>query len=1000
MARGLENRSRIPVSTYRLQLNYDFTFLKARDIVAYLADLGITDLYTSSYLKASRRSVHGYDIVDFGQLNFEIGSREDYESLAAEQRKHGLGQIFDLVPNHMCITSSENLWWMDVLENGPSSIYARFFDINWSPVKSELKNKMLVPVLGDQYGRILENQELTLHFHEGAFFVSYWETRFPIMPDTYIRILSHRIKELEALLSPQDPQYIELLSINTALTHLPGYTDTNPDKMAERNREKEIAKRRLFGLYQTSPHVRRFIGENVSIFNGVKGEPKSFNLLDQLLQDQAYRLSYWRVATEEINYRRFFDINSLAAIRMEDPAVFDETHRLVFSLIREGKVTGLRVDHPDGLYDPSRYFRRLQRNCYIQSRMGMDERAGELNGDNATQKAVAEELERQYDALVSSEPDAKPFYIIGEKVLMRNEPMPDEWPIYSTTGYTFLNLVNGIFIDTGNEKAFDRIYKRFTHLTADYTHVAYEKKKLIMQRAMSSEINTLGHYLNRISEKNRHTRDFTLNSLTQVIVEIIAFFPVYRTYTNSWNIAERDRRHIEWAVATAKAMNPTINESIFDFLQDVLLLNCPPELNDDGRKEWLDFVMRFQQTTGPVMAKGLEDTAFYIYNRLISLNEVGGSPDHFGTSMEEFHEHNLKRQKYWPNALITTSTHDSKRGEDVRARINVLSEIPEEWRKRVTRWSQLNRRKRLVLDGRYVPDPNEEYFLYQTLIGAWPAGQVKEPDYANFTERIKDYLLKAIREAKVNTGWINPRKPYEDSFMKFIETIMSRRPRNEFLSDFEAFQRRIAYCGMFNSLSQTLLKIMSPGVPDFYQGTELWSLHLVDPDNRRPVDYNRRKKMLRELRRWEQEASLKEITAELLDNWEDGRIKMYVTYKALNFRRNYSSILEHTRYTPIEVTGQRAGQVCAFARKAGHNEIIVAVPRFLFRLTEDHSLTLKDGVWEDSFLLIPFLKDVLFENLFTGEMVQATIHEKKKRLYLADLFGSFPVALLRGIEEH
>ncbi len=993
-------RTRIPLSTYRLQLNQGFTFSDARSILEYLSDLGITDIYTSSYLKARSGSPHGYDIVDFTRLNDEIGSREEYDAFVLEQKRLGLGQMFDLVPNHMCIASPDNIWWMDVLENGPSSIYARFFDINWHPVKRELTNKVLVPFLGDQYGRVLENQELQLDFRDGGFFVSYWDYKFPIRPDTYMYILTYRIKELEAALSLENKELVELLSINTALTHLPAYTDTNPDKMVERNREKEIVKKRLQDLYTRSADVRAFIDENIAAFNGVRGEPKSFDLLDQLLQDQAFRLAYWRVASEEINYRRFFDINDLAAIRVEDPRVFSETHKLVFRLVTEETVTALRVDHPDGLYDPSRYFHNLQRSCFIQKGIGLKRRSGECTEDEAERAVMADELGREYDGMVFSSSKAKPFYIVGEKILMRDEEMPDEWPIFSTTGYTFCNLVNGLFVDPENARAFSRLYYRFTRKTYDYKQIVHEKKKFIMQRAMPSEINTLGHYLQRIAEKNRHTRDFTLASLIDAIVEVVAQFPVYRTYINNWNIPERDRRHIEFAVARGKRADPAINESIFDFLRDVLLLRCPPELNDEERGEWLDFVMRFQQITGPVMAKGLEDTALYIYNRLISLNEVGGNPDRFGTTVEEFHMHNGKRQSLWPYAMIGTSTHDSKRGEDVRARINVLSEIPEEWGKRVAGWSRLNRKKRIDLNGNRVPDANEEYFLYQTLVGTWPLGPREGSELPSFAGRIRDYMVKAIKEAKVNTSWINPQTDYENALSAFVEAIMAPGPENEFLADFEPFLKKVAYCGMFNSLSQTLLKIMSPGVPDFYQGTELWNLSLVDPDNRRPVDYEKRKAMLRDLRKWEKETAPAEIARELVANWEDARIKMYVTFKALNVRKEIGLLLNEADYIPLKAAGNRARHVCAFARRLSGEVLVVAVPRFLTGLLRSNpEPALREDAWHGSFLVTASEAPSRYRNVFTGEIVETAEYQGAAALPLGEVFGAFPVALLREVKE-
>ncbi len=991
---------RIPLATYRLQFNKNFTFSDARDVLGYLADLGITEVYASSYLKSRRGSLHGYDIVDFSRINDEIGSAEEYEAFAAEQKRLGLGQVFDVVPNHMCVASPGNIWWRDVLENGPSSIYARFFDINWHPLKRELTNKILVPVLGDQYGHILESQELQLNYGNGEFFISYWDLRFPLRPDTYVAVLSQGIKELEGALTPENPHYIELLSINTALSHLPAYTETDPERMTERNREKEIAKKRLAVLCARSPEVCRFIDENVKLFNGVKGVPQSFDLLDELLQNQAFRLSYWRVATEEINYRRFFDINELAAIRVEDPLVFNKTHEFVFRMIREGKTTGLRVDHPDGLYNPSQYFRELQRNCYVQTRLNIRETAEGRRVDRDEEMALSEALGRRYDDWISSDPGAKAFYIVGEKILMPNEPIPNEWPIFSTTGYTFCNLVNGIFVDASAAAAFDRIYRWFAGVREGYDQVRYEKKKLMMMRAMSSEIYTLGYYLNRISEKNRQTRDFTLNSLTVAIVEVIASFPVYRTYINNWNVPDRDREHIELAVGRAKERNPGVSESVFDFLEDVLLLRSRADLNEEERAERLEFVMRFQQITGPVMAKGLEDTAFYVYNRLISLNEVGGSPDRFGTSVEEFHKHNARRQKSWPHAMIATSTHDSKRGEDVRARIDVLSEMPEEWRKQLVAWSRTNRGKCRSIDGSRAPSPNEEYFLYQTLVGTWPIGGRLAPDYDAFVRRIGQYMLKALREAKATTSWVNPRVAHEQAVDAFVEAVLNRNEENEFLDSFEEFHAKIAYCGMCNSLSQALLKIASPGLPDFYQGTELWTFSLVDPDNRRPVDYTERKKMLYDLMWWEKEAAGRDIARRLWDAWEDGRIKMYVVYKALHVRKDLQQIVSRMRYTPLRATGPRAENVCAFLRREQNEAFVVAVPRLLMRLLNGEGRPFpKEGVWDDSRLHLPAMSASVFQNVFTGEKVRKRQGPEGDELPCADLFQTFPVALLRALKE-
>ncbi|OPX97913.1 MAG: Maltooligosyl trehalose synthase [Syntrophorhabdus sp. PtaB.Bin006] len=988
---------RIPVATYRLQFNKEFGFAQAKAIIGYLHDLGIADIYASPYFKARKGSLHGYDIIDHAMLNPEIGTEGEYDELIDELHRYGMGQVLDVVPNHMCIAGKENAWWMDVLENGMSSSYADFFDIEWEPVQEELTNKVLLPILGDQYGTILENQKLVLSFEEGFFYVNYYDNKFPVRPKTHILILGHRIDELEASTPDGDPGFMELLSIITALKHLPLYTERQEERVAERVREREVIKKRLLMLYRENPRIQAFVDENVVLFNGTKGDPSSFDLLDGLLQQQVYRLSYWSVATEEINYRRFFDVNSLAAIRMENPRVFTETNRLLFGLIRNGKVTGLRIDHPDGLYNPTQYFEDLQRSCFTHAMLGYTERLKDDMGLPYGQSYMESEVNKRYEEMQADNPQAKPFYIVGEKILTKSERMPEEWPIYSTTGYVFLNSLNGIFVETRNAKAFDRLYSAFARSSSDYQDLVYRNKKLIMEVAMASEINTLGYRLNRLSEKSRYTRDLTLNSLTKALVEVIAFFPVYRTYINGVDVKERDRQYIDVAVSRAKRHNPAISRSIFDFLRDVILLRFPKYSGDDDRTEWLDFVMRFQQITGPVMAKGVEDTTFYVYNRLVSLNEVGGSPDRFGTSLDTFHGQNIERGKFWPHALITTSTHDSKRGEDVRARINVLSEIPLLWREHIAAWSKLNRRKKVVVDGQPVPDRNEEYLLYQTLIGSWPAGSSSDTaQFQMYKQRIKDYMVKAIREAKINSSWISPNTLYEEAILVFIETVLNYSPDNRFLPHFLPFQELISFYGRYNSLAQALLKITSPGVPDFYQGSELWDFTLVDPDNRRPVDYNVRKAMLEAIIKRESEIPLIQLAREIMAGWVDGRIKLYTTYKALNYRKAHRLVFEKGEYRFLQVMGEKERHVCAFARRLGDTAAIAAVPRFLMTLAggSDPVFPGKDA-WADSVVALPADgTDIKYRNIFTGETLETANHGGVTGLRCSEIFGNFPVALL------
>ncbi|GFO53445.1 maltooligosyl trehalose synthase [Geomonas sp. Red276] len=986
-------QARIPSATYRLQFNAQFTFDDARAIVEYLHDLGISDIYASSYVAAKQGSVHGYDVVNHTLLNPEVGNEESHTALMGELRRLGMGHILDFVPNHMCIESNENVWWMDVLENGQSSPYAHFFDIDWAPVKKELTGKVLLPLLGDQYGKVLEACGLKLIFREGAFFIEVPPVQIPVEPKSYLQILGHRLESLQEQFAPDAPELLELLSINTALQHLPPHTEEEPEKRGERQREKEIIKKRLWTLCQQSPRLASFIDENVTIFNGTKGDPASFDLLDGLLRYQVYRLSYWRVATEEINYRRFFDINALAAIRMEDPAVFDQTHALLFRLIREGKVTGVRIDHVDGLYDPLTYLGNLQKGCYVQQRLGQE---GEPAVSPEDKEKVLEGWCDEYREVRERDRGYQPFYVVVEKILLKGEQLPEQWPVHGTTGYEFMNAVNGIFVDTEKGKSFDRIYRRMTGKTDDFNEVVYDKKKLIMQVSMSGEGGMLAHALNNISEEDRLTRDFTLNSLARALGEVIACFPVYRTYLNSPTVRDKDVQYIEAAVARAKRKNPAVNASIFDFVRDVLLLKSPDTAKEKDRQAWLAFAMKFQQITGPVTAKGLEDTAFYVYNRLVSLNEVGGMPARFGTTREAFHGQNLERMKTFANGMIATATHDSKRGEDVRTRIDVLSELPDAWQRNLARWRRLNRAKRTMAEGQTIPDRNEEYLLYQTLLGAWPSEALDGEGFERFRGRIKEYMTKAVREAKTNTSWVSPNAPYEEAVLAFVDRLLSDED-SPFVKEFIPFQRYIARCGMFNSLSQLLLKMTSPGVPDFYQGSELWELSLVDPDNRRPVDYALRKEMLAAVKAREAEAGARELFRELLENGGDGRVKLYLIYRILNYRRAHRNLFDRGDYLPLETKGHRGRYLVAFARRAEGEAVIVVVPRLVATLLQGEDREpMGEEVWGDTVVYLPEGAAGRFRNIVNDEEVEAAERHGRPAIPVARLFAEAPVALLEA----
>lgn len=958
---------RVPTATYRIQFNKDFGFSSATQLTDYFHDLGISDIYASPIFKARTGSMHGYDVVDHSQIDPVLGGQAALDVFAAALQARGMGLILDIVPNHMGIGDSANLWWMDVLENGPSSAYASYFDIDWQPVNPHLENKVLLPVLEDQYGDVLEDGKLRLLHEDGAFFLCYYDTRFPIGPRTYYKILSLSMDGLAAALDKDNPHVLELQSILTAITHLPARTEMDPQKLEERRREKEIVKRRVAALYLESAEARKAIDGAVRKFNGTVGEPASFDLLDELIDEQPYRLAFWRVAGEEINYRRFFDINELAAIRTDTPEVFEATHRLIRRLLLEGKATGLRVDHPDGLWDPATYFQQLQQL-----------------GDGSERGAKA-------DGETS-----RPFYIVAEKILAQGEALPEDWAVSGTTGYDFLNQVNGIFVRRASRRPFDKIYSDFTGTKLNYRELVNSRKKMIMLVSLSSEINSLSHELDRISERNRHYRDFTLNSLTFAIREVIACLSVYRTYTNAVAdaVAERDRKYIEAAVAEAKKRNPRTARAVFDFIKDTLLLRNLDHFRESDRRAVIDFVMEFQQLTGPVMAKAVEDTSFYVYNRLTSLNEVGGNPEEFGSSLELFHRQNSARQKHWPDSMLTLSTHDTKRGEDVRARINALSEFPIDWRAALVRWRKLNQAYKSVVNGESVPDGNDEYLFYQALIGAWPPRCPSVDEMAELRERMATYMQKAIQEAKVHTSWVNPNEAYDRAVQDFVERVIDPGVNNEFIRDFTPFHERIAFAGMLNSLSQTVLKLMAPGVPDFYQGTELWDLNLVDPDNRRPVDFCKRKAFLEQLKQ-DEINNRAGLLAEALANWHDGKIKLYVIYKILNFRREHQELFHAGGYQALYASAKFRENVCAFARRLNDQWVIAVVPRLLARVLSPGQLPVGESAWENETIRLPGAAPDLWRNVLTGETLAIEpAQNTHKRLSLAETFKSCPVTVL------
>jgi len=857
-----------------------------------------------------------------------------------------MGQIVDFVPNHMGINDPQNTWWQDVLENGPSSLYAPYFDIDWRPLKTDLHDKVLLPILGDQYGRVLERGELQVRFDGGSFSLTYFDHVFPIAPGTYRYILELALENLAEF--RDEDFYAEFQSIRTALEYLPRRTETNPGRIKERAREKEIIKKRLERRCAEAPQVQRAIEKAVETINGHVGDPRSFDRLDELLNAQSYRLAFWRVAAEEINYRRFFDVNDLAAIRVELPEVFDAAHKLLFELVASDAVSGLRIDHPDGLYRPLEYFEKLQSRCA---------------------KALRVPLPK----------DGRAIYLIVEKILTGDEQLPQNWPVHGTTGYDFANQVAGVLVDHNAEGAITKIFKRFISHSLHFGHLVYAKKRLVMRISLANEVNVLGNMVDRLSEQNRWFRDYTLEALARAVRETIACFPVYRTYLEPGKpVSEEDRAVIERAVAAAKRRNPAIEESVFNFLLDLLLFRFPENLDEEQRAAHAQFVLKFQQFTGPITAKGLEDTVFYIYNRLAALNEVGGEPQLFGLSVETFHQRNLRRERDWPASLLATSTHDSKRSEDVRARMLAISEIPQLWGRSLQKWRTTNRRFKKQIDEAEAPDAGEEYLLYQTLLGTWPVDLDGAPVSSvgqEFVTRIQRYMAKALKEAKLNTSWIQPNENWDDAMREFVARILEPGPRNKFLPIFLPVAAEIARLGAINSLAQTAIKLTTPGVPDIYQGTEIWDDSLVDPDNRRPIDYARRREML---------AQIEKVSAnELMQCWPNGRIKMRLTQRLLHLRRENPELFREGNYESLNFGGELAECAIGFARRHGDRAIIVIVPR----LSSQVGFPPVGDRWQDTHVLLSSqltgLRDVFCDRELRAENSQLRLTEAMSQLPFA-----------------
>ena len=965
-----------PTSTYRVQFRPGFGFHEGAELAGYLHALGIGALYASPHFQSGAGSTHGYDVVDPSRLNEELGGEAGYQVLHEALQQHQLGLIADIVPNHMGIANGQNQYWQDVLENGRTSRYASYFDIDWDPLKEELRGKVLLPVLGEQYGVVLEQGELRLGYQNGDFGIRYYDLPLPVSPPSYAIILRRSLAEIEQRFGPDEFPRLEYLSVLSAFEQLAPNKTIVPELIEVRQREQAITKRRLDTLVQATPEVAEAIDQAVVEMNGDPGDPSSCDALDELLEAQSYRLAFWRVASDEINYRRFFAINELAAIRQETPEVFEETHRLLFRLIAEGKITGVRVDHPDGLWDPGDYFRNLQRaTSFARAASNDDSRSTE---DQPLRR------EAQWQAN-GNDAERSPLYVVIEKILEPGEDIPGDWAISGTVGYEFARIVTGLFVDPAGQKGFDQWYERFVDSDEPFQETVSDAKRLILRVALSSELQVLALALNRLSERRRRTRDFTLNNLRFALREVIAAFPIYRTYLGEDGaLTANDRKTIEQAVQRARRQNPSTDPYVFNFVRDMLIGR--DEANDpEDELERIRFTMRFQQLTGPVMAKGLEDTAFYRNYRFAALNEVGGDPAQFGVPVTEFHRHNQHQLAHWPDGMLSSSTHDTKRSEDVRARLVTLSEYPRDWRAATGRWSKLNRKQRSRVEGVVVPTRLDEALFYQTLIGTWPFKN--EPMGHDYIDRIAAYLQKAAREAQLHTTWENPDADYEAALDHFVRRSLDPDVSSAFIEDFSASHVEIARAGAITSLAMQVLKLTSPGVPDLYQGSELWDFSLVDPDNRRPVDFSTRRAMLAQI-----EADQISLD-EMLDRIETGIVKLFVTNRVLRLRQQLPLLFARGDFVPLQVIGDRKDHVIAFARRHDESTLIVVVPRLVRRLmrgNDGHGIA--SSAWGSTRVRLPEgIDGGSAVNLFTA---QSRPIDSGGELVIADLLDRFPVACL------
>jgi len=955
-------RSRVPRATYRLQFNSNFRFRDAIPILDYLRDLGISHVYASPILASRHGSGHGYDVTDPTSIDLDVGGAEDFAVLQSALEERGLGLLLDIVPNHMA-ASSENRWWMDVLEFGQDSAFSSYFDIDWNSPSRTLAGKLLLPFLGRPFGDVLNDGELKIGLHDGRFLLHYFGHTFPIAPASYAEILGYCLPGAQIVLESGSPASLEWQGVLAVAQSLVYSSSGTALAAAERRIKIESMRERLRQLLAASPALEACVERTLETVNGTRGDPASFVKLEQILGGQHYRLAYWQAPSEAINYRRFFSITDLVGIRVEDPAVFDATHELAIRIAQSTCCAGFRIDHIDGLRDPLGYLTRLRERLM-----------------------AAESPLRESQGQADNDP-----YLIVEKILENDEQLPSEWPVAGTTGYDFMSFATRLFVDEQQAAKIDEIYAAWTGLRVDFRDVVYEKRKVVMRTLFGVEMRALGKELGELARDDRYARELHPAELAEALIEATASLSVYRTYIQTLDVPETAKRLLTDAIEAARARRSTLPPRYFDFLSDVLLLASPEHVRPEQREARLAFVTRWQQFTGSIMAKGFEDTVLYVYFPLASLNEVGGDPRVAGGSPEKFHQFIAVRQEKWPSDLNATTTHDTKRSEDTRARISVLSEIPERWADCLCEWSRMNEKHARKFDSTSVPDRNEEYLFYQTLVGAWPL----QPDgLPALVPRLQDYFIKASREANLRTRWVAPNQAHESAMRDFVARTLDREANAEFCASFEEFMGWLGPYGMLNGLGQTLLKATAPGVPDCYQGSELWDLRLVDPDNRGVIDFGKRRATLAGLQA-KRAPGGETDRDELLAGWRDGRVKMHVLARALNARAAHSDLFREGSYHSLIAAGEHTSRVVAFARVHANDWAISIFPRCL---TSIHAPVLcascRAKFWQGTALALPIGAPNGWANILAGDSALPIMSRSEGHLALADVFEEFPLALL------